>query len=89
MPYQNFSCFRPPTVTASTPMEIKIRPETMISEIPSPRIRAEDKTPNTGTPSAPRNILVAANHNGVTNYSPIFMIGQLTPQKRTTNARRK
>ena len=50
----DFSCLRPPTVTARTAIEIKTRPETIISEIPSPSNRAEDKTPNTGTPSDPR-----------------------------------
>ena len=46
-------------VTASTPVEIKTRPETMINEIPSPRIKAEDMTPSTGTPIDPSAVLIA------------------------------
>ena len=44
---------------AKTPAEIKINPETMVSVNGSPRIKAEDRTPSTGTPSDPSDVLIA------------------------------
>ena len=59
MTYGDFSCLISPTETAKTPPEIKINPDKMVGVIGSPRIKAEDKTPSTGTPSDPSDVLIA------------------------------